>query len=339
MKLLITAELDDRSVTELGNYYDVEYASWRRTGKIYLDSVEFAEKLKASVPEALVVEADIVDEYVLDNSSLKIICSCRGNPNNISIGYATAKGIPVVHSPARNADSVADLTLGLIICLLRKIVSVDRDLHGGRVVIEDDRSMVEMYNRYTGHELSDLTYGIVGIGAVGSRVASRLHRGFGVKKIIYYDPYVDPSNPVVEELGGKPVDLDSLMAASDVVTVHAKAGEDNFRMITREKFALMKPTALFINTARSALIDEDGLFDLLKNRSIAGAALDVSEVEPIDSSNRFLELDNVVVTPHIGGSTYDVIRRQSAAVTEDLIRFSQGKRPLNLANPELYGGG
>ena len=338
MKLLITAEFDDRYVEELRRYYEVEYLSWRRTGKIYLDSVEFAEKLKESRPDALVVEADVVDEYVLDNSNLRIICSCRGNPNNISIGYATLRGIPVVHSPARNADSVADLAVGLIISLLRKVAYADRDLHAGRVRVEDDVSMVEMYNRFTGRELSDLAYGIVGFGAVGSRVAARLAKGFGVSKILYYDPFVDESDPRVREAGARPTDLDSIMRDSDVVTVHAKAGEDNFRMIDREKFALMKPTAIFVNTARSSLIDEDALFDLLRGRSIAGAALDVSEVEPIDSSNRFLELDNALVTPHIGGSTYDVIRRQSASVTEDLVRFANGQRPVNLANPELYGG-
>lgn len=337
MKVLITAELDEKSLAELGKYYDVEYLSWRKTGKIYLDSVEFAEKLRSSGAGAVVVEADVVDEYVLDKCNLKIICSCRANPNNISIDYATEQSIPVIHPPARNADSVADLTLGLIISLSRKIVSADRDLHAGRVKVEDDKTMVEMYNKYTGHELSDLVYGIIGFGAIGYRVAARLSKGFGAKRIMFYDPYVDESDPRVREVGAQPADLDSLVGKSDIVTLHAKAGEENFRMITREKFALMKPTALFVNTARSSLIDEDSLFDLLKNKSIAGAALDVSEVEPIDSSNRFLELDNVIVTPHIGGSTYDVIRRQSAVVTEDLIRFAKGERPLNLANPELYG--
>ena len=337
MKLLITAEIDEKSLAELGKYYDIEYLSWRKTGNIYLDSVAFAEKLKSSGAEAVVVEADVVDEYVLDSCNLKIICSCRGNPNNISIDYATEKGIPVIHPPARNADSVADLTIGLIISLTRKIVFAERDLRAGRVKVEDDKTMIEMYNKYTGRELSDLVYGIIGFEAIGYRVAARLSKGFGVKKIVFYDPYVDESDPRIGEVGAQKADLDSLMSKSDVVTLHAKAGEENFRMITREKFALMKPTALFINTARSSLIDEDSLFDLVKNKSIAGAAIDVSEVEPIDSSNRFLELENVIVTPHIGGSTYDVIHRQSAVVTEDLIRFAKGERPINLANPELYG--
>jgi D-3-phosphoglycerate dehydrogenase len=338
MKLLITAEFDERFLAELRKYYDVEYVSWRRTGKIYLDSVEFSQKLKESGAEALVVEPDVVDEYVLDNCNLKIICSCRSNPNNINIDYATKKGIPVVHSPARNADSVADLTLGLITSLLRKVAFADRDLRAGKVKVEDDKSMVEFYNRYTGRELSSLTYGIIGFGAVGYRVAVRLSKGFGARKILYYDPYVNEADPRTMEVGALPAELNSLMAQSDVVTLHAKASDENFRMITAEHFALMKPTSVFVNTARSSLIDEDALFDLLKGRHIAGAALDVSEAEPIDSSNRFVELDNAVVTPHIGGSTYDVVTRQSAQVTEELIRFAKGERPLNLANPELYRG-
>ena len=338
MKLLITAEFDERSLAELRKYYDVEYLSWRRTGKIYLDSVEFAQKLKNSGAEALVVEPDVVDEYVLDSCNLKVICSCRSNPNNISIDYATKKGIPVVHSPARNADSVADLTLGLIISLLRKVAFADRDLHAGKVKVEDDKSMVEAYNRYTGRELSSLSYGIVGFGAVGYRVALRLHGGFGAKKIMYYDPYLEDSDPRLKEVGAIHRDLDSLMSESDVASLHAKATDENFRMITKESFALMKPSSIFINTARSSLIDEDALFDLLKERRIAGAALDVSEEEPIDSTNRFLTLDNALVTPHVGGSTTDVIGRQSAVVTEELIRFAKGERPIHLANPEVYGG-
>jgi D-3-phosphoglycerate dehydrogenase len=336
MKLLITAEFDEGFLAELRKYYDVEYLSWRKTGKIYLDPVEFAQKLKDSGADAVVVEPDVVDEYVLDNCNLKIICSCRSNPNNISIDYATKKGIPVIHSPARNADSVADLTLGLIISLLRKVAFADRDLHSGRVKVEDDKSMVEVYNRYTGRELSSLTYGIIGLGAVGYRVAGRISKGFGARKILYYDPYLAESDPRTKEVGALQADLNSLMVESDVVTLHAKASDENFRMITREHFALMKPSSVFVNTARSSLIDEDALFDLLKDRRIAGAALDVSEAEPIDSSNRFLQLDNTLVTPHIGGSTYEVITRQSAVATEELIRFAKGERPINLANPELY---
>lgn len=338
MKLLITAELDERHLAELRKYYEVEYLSWRRTGKIYLDPMEFAQKLKDSGAEAVVVEPDVVDEYVLDNCSLKVICSCRSNPNNISIDYATKKGIPVIHSAARNADSVADLTIGLIISLLRKVAFADRDLRSGKVKVEDDRSMVEIYNRYTGRELSSLTYGIIGLGAVGYRVALRLRGGFGAKNLLYYDPYLEDSDTRPKEAGARPETLNSILAESDVVTLHAKATDENFRMITRESFALMKPTSIFVNTARSSLIDEDALYDLLKGRRIAGAALDVSEQEPIDSSNRFVELDNALVTPHVGGSTVDVIERQSAVVAQELIRFAKGERLVHLANPELYGG-
>jgi D-3-phosphoglycerate dehydrogenase len=216
-------------------------------------------------------------------------------------------------------------------------VWADRDLRAGSVRVDDDRSMIEVYNRYTGYELSGLGYGIVGFGAIGYRVAMRLSKGFGAGRISFFDPFVTESDSRVKEVGAVSSTLDSLMASSDVVTLHAKASEENFKMITREKLALMKPSALFINTARSSLVDEDGLFELLKSRSIGGAALDVSEIEPIDSSNRFLELDNVIVTPHIGGSTYDVIRRQSMVVAEDLTRFAKGNRPINLANPEVYG--
>lgn len=336
MKLLITAELDDESVERLRKYYTVEYLSWRRTGKIYFDPEEFAQKIRGFGADALLVEPDTVDEYVLDNTSLRIVGSCRGNPNNVSIEHATEKGIPVIHPPARNADSVADLTVGMIIALLRKVAVASRDLQNGKVEIVDDKSMVEYYNKYTGAEVSSPTYGIIGFGAIGQKVALRLRKGFNVTKILYYDPYVGESDPRVQEVGAKAVELDTLMKDSDVVTLHAKVTEENFRMVSREKFLLMKPTAYFINTARSAMIDEDALFELTSAKRIAGVGLDVSEAEPIDSSNRFLKLENAIVTPHIGGSTTDVIRRQSTVMTEDLLRFAKGERPVNLVNPEVY---
>ena len=235
MRLLITAAMDDDSVETLRKYYTVEYVSWRKTGKVYFDPTEFVEKIKSFGADALLVEPDLVDEYVLDNCNLKIVGSCRGNPNNVNIEHATEKGVPVIHPPARNADSVADLTIGLMISLLRKVVVSYRDLEAGKVEVVDDKSMIEYYNKYTGSELSDLTYGIIGFGAIGQKVALRLHRGFNVNKILYFDPYVTDSDPRVQDVGAKAVDLDSLMRQSDVVTLHAKVTEDNFRMVNREE--------------------------------------------------------------------------------------------------------
>jgi autoinducer 2 (AI-2) kinase len=337
MRLLITAEIDEEALGRLRQFYTVEYRSWRRTGKIFMDSTEFAKAIKEFNADALIVEPDFVDDYLIQNCDLKIIGSCRGNPNNIDIELATKKGIPVVHSPARNADSVADLTLGLIISLLRKAAFAFNDLKAGRLSVVDDKSMVQIYNIFTGSELGGQSFGILGMGAIGTRVATRL-RGFGVSKILYYDPYVPESDPKIKGLGTNSVTLDTLLAESDVVSIHAKVTEENVHLVSRERLGLMKPSAHLVNTARSALVDEDALFDLLSQKKIAGAALDVSDQEPIDSSNRFLKLDNVIVTPHIGGSTVDVIHRQSSAMADDFLRFAQGERPVNLVNPQIYEG-
>jgi D-3-phosphoglycerate dehydrogenase len=336
MKLLITAEIDDESIQQLREFYTVEYESWRRTGKVYFDSTEFSKKIQDFGAEALLVEPDIVDEYVLDNCNIRIIGSCRGNPNNVSIDYATSKGIPVIHPPARNADSVADLTICFAISLLRKAAFAYRDLLEGKVQVFDDTSMITNYNKYTGSEVSSLTYGIIGFGAIGYKVAQRLHGGFGVNNILYFDPFVPESDRRVLDVGARAVELDTLVKESDVITVHAKASEENFRLISKEKLSMMKPSACFINTARSSLIDEDALYQLLIEKKISGAALDVSEAEPIDSSNRFLKLENALLTPHIGGSTRDVIHRQSVSMTDDLIRFAKGQRPANVINAEVF---
>lgn len=150
-------------------------------------------------------------------------------------------------------------------------------------------------------------------------------------RILAHDPFVTTPPP-----GVTMVDLDTLLRESDVVSLHAPVIPETLRLLSREKLALMKPTALFVNTARAALTDEDALYEMLADGRLAGAALDVLDVEPLQPGNRFLALENTVVTPHIAGATVDVTRHQSEIVVDAIERHLRGERPRWVANPAVY---
>ena len=208
-------------------------------------------------------------------------------------------------------------------------VFLDRDGEATRVTQASD--YLKMYTRFTGAELGGLTVGLVGLGAVGHEVAARL-AAFKAR-ILAYDPYVQDPPP-----GVTLCDLDTLLRHADIVSLHAPVTSETQGLLSAERLALMKPSALFVNTARAALTDENALYDMLRSGRLAGAALDVLAEEPLQPGNRFLALPNVVVTPHLGGATTDVTRHQSDIIVDAMERWLRGERPRWIANPAVLGG-
>ncbi len=331
MKCLVTAAFHEDGLRFLRGLMDVDYRSWRDTGKIYLDGGELASLVNEVGADVLVVESDFVTRDTIERCDLRIIASCRDDPYNVDVKAATAKGIPVIYAPRRNTVSVAELTIALMLAAMRRVVRADRLLRSGSVKYASAKEFIDVYNATLGFELYGKKVGIIGLGAIGFEVARRL-RAFGVE-ILVYDPYVDSER--VKAVDGRIVSMEELFRESDVVTVHCKLTPETAGMIREEHFSVMKPTAFFVNLARGAIVDEDALFKALKEGWIAGAALDVVRQDPAQSDNRFLALDNVVLTPHIGGNTQDVIRRQSLMVAEDIERILKGERPKNILNPEV----
>jgi L-ribulose-5-phosphate 4-epimerase len=184
-----------------------------------------------------------------------------------------------------------------------------------------------------GNELLNKNIGIIGFGQIGRQVADRL-KPFGVKFLVY-DPFV--SNEIIENYGIK-TDLDSLMKESDFITIHAVATDENDNLINQERIAMMKSTAFLINLAKGSLVDYEKLYDALKSNKIAGAALDVFPLEPIDEDNEFLELENVLVMPHIGGNTVEVVNRQSNMLLKDITIWLDKGIPSHVLNPEVFEG-
>jgi len=332
MKAFVTSPFHEAGFTILKKYMTIAYENWRETGVLYRDSTDYITKIKKEKADVLITEGDMIDADVLSSCDIKIIGVCRGYPDNVDMEIATEKGIPVFFTPDRNADAVADLTVGLMLCQLRHMTESDRVLKSGTFFVDSGEKLAEIYRRFLGWELGGKIVGIIGLGGVGYRVAKRLKFGFDTN-ILVYDPYVDEKK--VKEVDGKKIDLETLLKKSDLVSLHAKVTDETLGMIGEKEIKLMKSTAYFFNTARAALVDEDALFNALKEKRIAGAGLDVFGSEPVDSDNRFLELDNVTVTPHSGGSTFDSEIKQSLMIAEDIEKYLNKKKPKFLKNPEV----
>lgn len=244
-------------------------------------------------------------------TNLKAIGVLRGGIENVNIEYASSKGILVFNTPGRNANAVADFTVGMLISECRNIAKAHRELKAGNWVRDySNASYVP--------DLKDKTAGIIGYGNIGRKVAQRL-KGFEMK-IIAYDPYISDAD------GVDMVSLETLMKESDFVTIHSRLSAETEKMINAELLSLMKPTSYFINTARSGLVDEDALCEVLKAQKIAGAALDVFEVEPPGKDYKMVTLDNVTITPHLAGGTRDAFTQSPKLLSEELEKVLNKER-------------
>jgi L-ribulose-5-phosphate 4-epimerase len=331
MKALVTASLAKKSLNELEKIMDVTYESWRDTGIIYFDANELLDKLNGY--DIFITAADDLKKTeFFEHTDLKLIVTCRGDPFNVNIKAANKKKIPILYTPLRNVDAVAELTIGYMISLARNITKLDRFLHSEDFSIIDFEDWIDTYNRYMGIELLDKKIGIIGLGEIGRRVA-KITKSFGCRNLIF-DPYVQEE--LMADFGEK-VDLDRLMKESDFITVHASSTDENDNLIDEKRIQMMKESAYLINLAKGSLIDYEALFSALEGKKIAGAALDVFPLEPIDEDNKFLQLENVIVSPHLGGNTIEVIHRQSEMILRDIKKWLNNEIPANILNPEVLG--
>lgn len=331
MLMLVTASLDDESLQQLSDIGEVRYEPMARTGRLLSGS-----ELVAAVDgvDVLVTEADrIGDEEMGAFTTLRVICACRGNPVNVDVQAATKHGLLILNAPGRNAQAVAELTVALLIMLSRNIQLAGAVMRESRS--SGDGSQPHTWHRYLqlrGSELWGKTVGLLGIGAVGGSVAERL--GPFAVRLVAFDPFVAEKR--FEQLGVERVELDELLRQSDYVSVHASVSEASRGLIGERELRLMKPTAYFVNTARSAVSDEAALLKALQERRIAGAALDVFDEEPLPVGHPLFDLDNAILLPHIGGNTQEIAVHQGRIVVPDLQRLARGDRPMHVVNPEVW---
>lgn len=316
---LITAPFRGPGVERLAKVADLVIDPWIDHSPLRLyDEAKLAERVEAEGATIVVCEGDKVGGPVLD-LPLVAIGSARGDPTNVDLPAATRAGVPVLHAPGRNADAVAEMTIALLLAVTRHLVPADRDVRDGQIY----RDGTIPYQRFRAWELAGRTVGLVGFGAVGRATAWRLE-GLGMR-VIASDPYASDATH----------SLDDLLAEADVVSMHAKVTPETAGMIDAAAIDRMRDGAVFVNTARAALHDLDALTEALTAGKLAGAGIDHFDGEWLDPKHPITALDNVVLTPHIGGATYDTEANHTAMLADDLVRLLAGDRPEHCINPEV----
>src|SRR3954463_1243536 len=318
-RALVTAPFRGEGLDTLKELADVVLDPWiEYTPLRILDGPKLAERLQEEKADVLIVESDFVSDPVFD-LPLVAIGSCRGDPNNVDVAGATKKGIPVLRAPGRNADAVAELAVALLLAASRHVIPADQDVRSDTVFKDDTIP----YQRYRAWQLAGRTAGLVGLGAVGRALRWRLE-GLGMQ-VLAYDPYADDAKE----------SLDQVLSEADVISLHAAVTPETQGLIGPEQFEAMKDGALFLNTAREQLHDGDALVAGLQSGKVAAAGLDHFVGERLEPDHPLTSMENVVLTPHIGGATYDTEANHSRLIADDLCRLLEGERPLHIVNPEV----
>ncbi|MDY3051683.1 MAG: NAD(P)-dependent oxidoreductase [Ndongobacter sp.] len=317
MKLLVRAPMREEDLAALSTLFDeIVFDPWNTTGRRWYEDELLAELLRQQ-PDALITELDEVQEKVLAGyGRLQWVGDCRATPENIDVAACSRYGVPLLCTPGRNAQAVAEMWLALVIGAMRNISPAIRWMKDGGWV-----KGTTPYHLWMGNELMYKRVAFVGMGAVPQHIA-RLLRPFECD-ITYFDPFVEQTDfPSV-----KRESIESLFEDADIISLHLPLNEQTRGMITETMLSHIAPHALFVNTARAGVVDCDALYRLLKEKTIRGAVIDVFENEPPEASDRrFFELENCLVTPHICGSTYEIADHQSRILTDRILRFARGER-------------
>jgi D-3-phosphoglycerate dehydrogenase len=318
-KALVTAAVRGPGLELLEEITDPVLDSWLAQPRLRIyDQRQLAERVADEGAQVVIVESDRCAGPLFE-LPLVAVGSCRGDPTNVDVAAATAAGVPVLRAPGRNADAVAELAVALLFAATRGIVAADRDVRAGEIY----RDGTIPYQRFRAWQLAGRTAGLVGLGAVGRALRWRL-RGLGME-VLSYDPYAADATSSLPEL----------LARSDVVSLHAAVTEQTAGMIGPDEFAAMRDGVVFLNTARARLHDTDALVAALRSGKVGAAGLDHFEGESLDPAHPLTELPRVVLTPHIGGATYDTESNHTSTIADDLCRLLAGGRPLHCVNPEV----
>lgn len=278
----------------------------------------------ASADGIICLLTDRIDAALLAAApSLRAIANVAVGYDNIDVAAATARGIPVGNTPGVLTETTADLAFALILACARRIVEADRFLRDGRWRTWDP-------NLLLGHDVFGATLGIVGYGKIGRAVARRA-RGFDMR--VLYTSRTEASN----DSPGERVELDALLRESDFVSLHVPLTPETKRMIGERELRLMKRTAILVNTARGGVIDQPALVRALEAGWIAGAGLDVAEVEPIPPHDALLRAPSVTLLPHIGSASHATRERMAAMAVDNCLAALRGERMPHCVNPEVYG--
>ena len=279
------------------------------------------------VEAILSVLTEKIDGQVMETAGqqLKIVANYAVGYNNIDLAEAKKREIMVTNTPGVLTEAVAEHTIALLFAIAERIVEADRYTRAGKFKVWGPKLLL-------GADIKGRTLGIVGLGRIGSSVAQRMQDGFEVK-IIYFD--VKRNEELEKKYNIEYRELDDLLKEADFVSLHTALTKETKHLINAERLKMIKPTAYLINTSRGKLIDEIQLIRALKEKKIAGAALDVFYNEP-EINPELIELDNVVLIPHLGSASLETRTKMSIIAAENLVDALKGKKPKNIVNPEIY---
>ncbi|GJG97663.1 hydroxyacid dehydrogenase [Cupriavidus pauculus] len=291
--------------------------AWARLSEAHVYQITAA---KDELPRRWFVTAELLAQC----PNLLAISSSGSGCDTIDIDACTAAGVAVMNQAGGNADSVAEMAVGLMLSVMRRIPESDRRMKAHTTGSRED---------LMGHELRGRTLGLVGVGHAGSRAAA-LGRAFGMR-VIGYDPYLDSAE--MDKRGAEHVAFDELLRTSDIVSLHCPRDASTLGMMNAAAFAAMRRGSIFVSTARGGIHDEAALCEALSSGHLAGAGLDVWDQEPPPPGHPLLTLDNVVATFHTAGVTHDARRRNATlAATQILALLSTAEKPERLVNPDVW---
>jgi glyoxylate reductase len=268
---------------------------------------------------------DRIDGQLMDAAGpqLKVISNHAVGFDNIDVPAATARKIPVGNTPGILTDATADFAFALLVAAARRVVEGDRYVRAGKWKTWGPSILL-------GPDITGATLGIIGYGRIGQALAKRAS-GFDMR-ILYYDPLVSAGSG----LPGTAVDLETLLRESDFVSLHTLLNEQTRHLINRDTLALMKPGAVLVNTSRGPVVDGQALYEALKEGKIFAAALDVTDPEPLPMDSPLLELDNLIIAPHIASASKPTRDKMSLMAAENLLAGLSGRRLPTCVNPEVY---
>lgn len=312
--ILICENICGAAVDALSSRFDITFLP-----DLWKSPAELSERI--SDFRALIVrnQTQVTAALLARGKKLVVVGRAGVGLDNVDVKFATQAGILITSTPDQNAISVAELAIGLMLSLARKIPAANQDTKSGNWSRQ----------KFLGTELYGKTLGIVGAGKIGFLTARRA-QAFGMK-VLAYDPFISRDNILLSELNAELVSLDELLARADVVSCHLPATPDTHGLLNAECFGRMKSTATFINTSRGEVVVESDLLDALKSGKIAGAAMDVRATEP-PQAGELEQLPNLILTPHVAAFTHEAQNRVTKAICEDVTRVLDGKSAQNAVN-------